>query len=232
LGRRRFLAYAVLAAGGLGATRWGQSPAGRQALAPLVGSSQSGLFHYYRAEYGLYHFDPAQWRLKVDGQVSNPVSLRWSDLSAWPLIHQVSSFHCVSGWRVSDVRWQGWRFQPLLALVQPLPEARFATFEAEGGVYRDSLALSDLLLPNVLLASHLGGAPLIPEQGAPLRVVIPRMYGYKGVKWVSRITFTATQESGYWEDRGYPQDGVSPPPNSFVSQLLRINVDPPQSQGQ
>jgi DMSO/TMAO reductase YedYZ molybdopterin-dependent catalytic subunit len=54
------------------------------------------------------------------------------------------------------------------------------------------------------------------------------MYGYKGVKWLSRITFTATQQSGYWEDRGYPADGVSPPPGSFVSQLLRLNVEPPQ----
>jgi len=51
---------------------------------------------------------------------------------------------------------------------------------------------------------------LLPENGFPLRLVIPRMYGYKGVKWVERIVFTEAQEIGYWEQRGYSTDGSVP----------------------
>jgi DMSO/TMAO reductase YedYZ molybdopterin-dependent catalytic subunit len=58
----------------------------------------------------------------------------------------------------------------------------------------------------VLLAFELDGAPLRREHGAPVRVVMPEMYGYKNVKWVAKIDVVAAPEPGYWEVRGYDQD--------------------------
>jgi DMSO/TMAO reductase YedYZ molybdopterin-dependent catalytic subunit len=58
----------------------------------------------------------------------------------------------------------------------------------------------------VLLAYELDGKPLSRDHGAPVRVVIPDMYGYKGVKWVERIDLVPEPEPGYWEVRGYDSD--------------------------
>ena len=55
-------------------------------------------------------------------------------------------------------------------------------------------------------AYEMDGKPLSQEHGAPIRVVIPEMYGYKNVKWVHRIEFTPTVRAGYWEQRGYDTD--------------------------
>ncbi|MGH2849546.1 MAG: molybdopterin-dependent oxidoreductase, partial [Solirubrobacteraceae bacterium] len=70
----------------------------------------------------------------------------------------------------------------------------------------DYLALDDLALPDVMLAYEMDGQPLPQEHGAPVRVVIPDMYGYKNVKWVERITLVPSQGAGYWEQRGYDVD--------------------------
>ena len=72
--------------------------------------------------------------------------------------------------------------------------------------YVDTLELSQALLPDVLVADRMGGDPLSRPHGAPLRVVIPRMYGYKGVKWLTTINATDQPQVGYWEARGYDTD--------------------------
>jgi DMSO/TMAO reductase YedYZ molybdopterin-dependent catalytic subunit len=74
----------------------------------------------------------------------------------------------------------------------------------------DSLSIQEALEPETMLAYRLNGKDLLSENGFPLRLVIPRMYGYKGVKWVERIVFTEKQEVGYWEQRGYSVDGSIP----------------------
>ena len=71
------------------------------------------------------------------------------------------------------------------------------------------------LLPHVMLAFEMDGRPLLREHGAPLRLVIPEMYGYKNVKWLTAINFASHEQPGYWEQRGYDQDawvGRSNPP--------------------
>jgi len=118
----------------------------------------------------------------------------------------VSDFHCVEGWGVKDVRWEGVRLQTLIELARPAPDAGFLTFSSAGGVYKDSLTLQQALLPDVLLAYHMDERPLSREHGYPLRLVMPRMYGYKGPKWLERIEFVKVREIGYWEQRGWQID--------------------------
>lgn len=148
-------------------------------------------------------FNRATWRLRVDGLVGRPLELSYAELLALPKAEQVSTFHCVTGWSVNNVRWGGVRFRDLLAQAGPLPGAHAAHFISAEKPYEDYLKLSDLSLPDVMLAYELDGQPLPQEHGAPLRVVIPDMYGYKNVKWVEQITLVPRQGSGYWEQRGY-----------------------------
>jgi DMSO/TMAO reductase YedYZ molybdopterin-dependent catalytic subunit len=72
--------------------------------------------------------------------------------------------------------------------------------------YEDSLTLEQLRLPDAMLAYEMGGRPLSRAHGAPARVVLPEMYGYKGVKWLTRMELVAHQPEGYWEQNGYDQD--------------------------
>ncbi len=151
-------------------------------------------------------FDPATWRLRVDGLVRRPLELTYAQLLALPKAEQVSTFHCVTGWVVDNVHWGGVRFHDLLAQARPLPQAGALHFISAENPYDDYLDLRQVTLRDVMLAYEMDGKPLPQEHGAPVRVVIPEMYGYKNVKWVERIELVARPGSGYWEQRGYDND--------------------------
>ena len=88
----------------------------------------------------------------------------------------------------------------------PCPSARYANFVSLEQPYTDTLTLKQTTLPNVMLAHSMDGKPLEREHGAPMRLVIPEMYGYKGVKWLTRIELMPKLEAGYWERNGYDVD--------------------------
>jgi len=151
-------------------------------------------------------FDPGRWRLRIEGLVERPRSLTYDELLALPQVDQTSDFHCVTGWSVEDVAWRGVRFADLLAAAAPLPAARALAFVSAERPYVDTLTLRQALAPDALLAHSMDGAPLTRPHGAPARVVMPQMYGYKGVKWLERIVVTDRVADGYWEQRGYDRD--------------------------
>jgi DMSO/TMAO reductase YedYZ molybdopterin-dependent catalytic subunit len=208
-GRRAFLAAA---AGGLSALWWAQ-PAWRAlhgAARPFEEALPAGIvpsgWRIYTVADTMPRFDPATWRLRVEGKVARPLSLDYRALRALPRAEQVSTFHCVTGWTVQNVHWAGVRFRDLLEPAQPAPGATTLTFVSAEVPYVDSLTLEQALLRDVMLAYEMDGKPLPREHGAPVRVVIPEMYGYKSVKWVSRIVVGNDAEPGYWEQRGYDVD--------------------------
>jgi DMSO/TMAO reductase YedYZ molybdopterin-dependent catalytic subunit len=141
--------------------------------------------------------------LRIDGLVRRPYELSYSQLLALPKAEQVSNFHCVTGWTVDGVHWGGVRFADLLARAQPLPQAHAAHLISAEIPYEDYLELDQLALPGVMLAYEMDGEALPREHGAPARVVIPEMYGYKNVKWLEQITLVPKQLEGYWEQLGY-----------------------------
>src|SRR6266487_3645850 len=210
-GRRTFL---TLVAGGASSLLWGPAAwnIARDVLLPVAGVLPPPLGGLVRSGWRIYsvtsipHFDPARWSLKIDGLVEQPVELSYADLRALPRAEQVTDFHCVTGWSVSDVRWGGVRFRDLLAAVRPLPAAQAVGFFSADGAYSDSLTMDQAYLGDAMLAYQMGGAPLTRPHGARARVVIPEMYGYKGVKWLTRMELVDHQPTGYWEGLGYDQN--------------------------
>jgi DMSO/TMAO reductase YedYZ molybdopterin-dependent catalytic subunit len=208
-GRRAFLG---LLAGGVSSLFWA-GPAAR-ALAPVTsGFSQAlgnllpvGGWRIYTISGSMPIFDEGSYRLEITGLVRNPVQLTYAQLRALPQAHQVSNFHCVTGWSVDNVRWGGVRFRDLLALAEPLPSAKAIRFVSLEQPYNDSLSLDQARLPNVMLAVDMDGQPLSRPHGSPARVVIPEMYGYKGVKWLTKMELVDHQPTGYWEGLGYDQN--------------------------
>jgi DMSO/TMAO reductase YedYZ molybdopterin-dependent catalytic subunit len=209
-GRRAFVGVTAL---GLSSLAWGRPvwDALAGAARPLEGALPSGLvpssgWRIYTVAATMPRFDPATWRLRIDGLVEEPGSLSHAALRALPRAEQVSDFHCVTGWSVADVHWAGVRFADLLAAARPLPSATALAFTSSERPYVDTLTLEQAGLSDVMLAYEMDGRPLTRPHGAPVRVVMPGMYGYKSVKWVERITLVDRPRPGYWEQRGYDAD--------------------------
>lgn len=144
----------------------------------------------------------ADWRLKLDGLVEAPGALTWEELKALPQVQDVSDFHCVTTWSKYDCRWGGVAFTTLYERVRPKPEARFVYFTSYDG-YSTNVALEQCLDDDVLIATSFDGEPVSREHGGPARVIIPKLYAWKGAKFVSGITFLAEDKLGFWEVRGY-----------------------------
>ncbi len=219
-GRRAFLG---LLAGGISALWWAR-PANR-IFAPISSQFSQlagdllpvGGWRIYTISGSMPIFDARTWRLRIDGLVRRPVELTYEQLRALPRVEQVSDFHCVTGWSVSNVHWAGVRFRDLLALAEPLPAAQAIRFVSAEEPYDDSLTLQQTLLHDVLLAYDMDRKPLSRPHGSPVRVVIPEMYGYKGVKWLQRMELVAEQPTGYWEGLGYDQNAWVGRSNGYSS---------------
>jgi len=199
-------------AGGLTSFAW--APAASRILSPLTSAASQlvgnvfpvGGWRIYTISGSMPVFDPKTWSLTVDGLVERKIEVTYEELRGLPAAHQVSTFHCVTGWTVHNVRWRGVRLEHILELAGPLRSARALRFVSSERPYEDSLTIEQALLPDVMLALDLDGSPLSRPHGAPLRLVIPEMYGYKGVKWLERIEVVAEQPTGYWENLGYDQN--------------------------
>lgn len=147
-----------------------------------------------------------EWRLTVTGLVENPVVLDWDAFQALPQVQTTSDIHCVTAWSRYDNRWEGVTSRQLLDLVRPKPEAAHVLFESYDG-YTTNVRLSAFADDDVLLAHSWEGRPLSRDHGGPVRVVIPKWYFWKSPKWVRRIQFAATDKPGFWEVRGYHNEG-------------------------
>lgn len=148
----------------------------------------------------------AEWSLTLDGLVEKPVTLDWGKFNALPQVTDVSDFHCVTTWSKYDCQWSGVAFTTLFELVQPKPEARFVYFTSYDG-YSTNVPLEHCLDDDVLVATRFDGAPVTREHGGPARVIIPKLYAWKGAKFVKTVTFLAEDRLGFWEVRGYHNIG-------------------------
>ena len=208
IGRGVFLATVF---GGASSLFWGKAAwsrvsgtiGGAEAFVPLIPTSG---WRIYTVANTMPTFQPDTWRLTVGGLVEQQMSIDYHQLRSLPRVEQVSDFHCVTGWSVDKVHWGGVRLSDFLDRVSPLSEAHAVEFVSAEIPYVDALTLKQARLHDVLLAYEMDGRPLPREHGAPLRLVIPEMYGYKNVKWVERIDLVPHTQPGYWELLGYDVD--------------------------
>ncbi len=119
-----------------------------------------------------------------------------SELDQLSRIDQVSDFHCVTGWSKLSLNWSGYRFLDFYnTFIAPKAKSdiKFVVLKAQDG-FKTSLALSDLIQSNVLLADRLDHQSLSISHGAPLRIIAPAHYGYKNVKHINRLEFYAERQ--------------------------------------
>jgi DMSO/TMAO reductase YedYZ molybdopterin-dependent catalytic subunit len=148
----------------------------------------------------------ADWRLTVDGAVVNKLDWGWNDLLAQPQVDLVSDIHCVTQWSRYDNRWQGVSTQHLLAAAQPLPGAAHLVLHGYDG-YTTNVRIDHFAGDDCLIAHSHDGTGLSREHGGPVRVIIPGFYLWKSAKWLKRIEVLPADRPGFWETRGYHNEG-------------------------
>ena len=196
----------------LEALRWDLTPAG---------------LHYLLIHYDIPAVDPATWRLAVGGSVGRELSLSLADLRARPSVTAAVTLECAGNgraqlsprplsqpWLLEAVGTAEWTGTPLSGVLEeagveePAAEVLFEALDhgVEGGEeqsYARSLPLAEALRDEMLLAYAMNGAPLPPQHGFPLRLVVPGWYGMASVKWLHRITVLDSPFEGYQQVRGY-----------------------------
>ena len=148
----------------------------------------------------------AEWRFRVFGLVEEELTLDWEQFNDLPQVTLDAEFHCVTQWSKLQNTWQGILFTDLMKIINPNPEARYVMAHCYGG-YTANVALDVLLDDDVLFAHSHDGKPLAPEHGGPMRLVVPKRYGWKSAKWVNGLEFMAQDAPGFWEMRGYHMEG-------------------------
>jgi len=164
----------------------------------LPGGGMKGRFRLYFINDTIPRFDPKTWQLTVGKQIYT-----WEQFQALPHTTMVRNFHCVTGWSVMNITWEGVLLSDLLQDAG-LPRSPALIFHSGDGEYTDSLTWQQATAADVMLADRIDGRPLPAPQGGPVRLVVPEMYGYESVKWVEKVTpTTETNYLGFWEERGY-----------------------------
>ncbi len=160
-------------------------------------------------------------RVRIDGRVATPLSLSVDDLAALPSVTRPSTLVCVSnrvgGDLIGTSEWTGVRLWDLLEAAGVQADAREVVAYAADN-YDDSFPLDAARAEGTILAYLHGGAPLTAEHGAPVRLLVPGIYGMKSVKWVQRIELRTDDHLGYWQTRGWSDVAT-------VRTLARVDTD-------
>ncbi|NOT44539.1 MAG: molybdopterin-dependent oxidoreductase [Acidobacteria bacterium] len=187
----------------------GSGPANRHGM-PRVPVGQRVVPNWPVLDLGdLPEISLADWRLEIGGLVDNPVTLDWTAFLALPQVEDESDFHCVTTWSRLDNHWTGVRFQTLAELVVPRPDVTTVVCTGYDHMpgsripYTTNLPLARAVEDDVLLVHAWEGQPLPAAHGGPCRMITPKLYAWKGTKWIRRIEFRDRDQPGFWEARGY-----------------------------
>jgi DMSO/TMAO reductase YedYZ molybdopterin-dependent catalytic subunit len=145
-----------------------------------------------------------QWEMSIDGEVGSPASWSWDEFQALPSEQFTVDIHCVTKWTKLDTQWEGVSVDTLLAAAEPRGD--YVTASSYGG-YTTNVPLADLTGGRAWVVYRYGGEALAPEHGGPARLLVPHLYFWKSAKWVTRLTVTADDQPGFWEQAGYHDYG-------------------------
>ncbi len=154
--------------------------------------------------------DPGLWSLRIWGLVEREVTLTFEQLRQLPAIRVRCDIHCVTHWSRLDNVFEGVSTRAVLDLARPLAAARFViqhAASAPGNDWTTNVSLEEFTQEDCLLATHHDGRPLTPEHGGPVRAVVPRLYFWKGAKWITGLELTDRDRPGFWEVNGYHMHG-------------------------
>jgi DMSO/TMAO reductase YedYZ molybdopterin-dependent catalytic subunit len=150
--------------------------------------------------------DLSEWDFTVGGLVAAEKRWSWDEFRALPPEALTADIHCVTKWSKLDTAWEGVPVRSVWEQLDADPAATHVLVHAYHG-FTANLPLDDFLREDNLFAHTYAGAPLEPEHGYPLRLVVPHLYFWKSVKWVRGFTVLDEDQPGFWERNGYHMYG-------------------------
>ncbi|GGC02120.1 sulfite oxidase-like oxidoreductase [Pseudoduganella buxea] len=150
--------------------------------------------------------DLAQWRFTLRHGARPLASWTWEQFQALPRTRWQGDIHCVTTWSKFDTEWEGVTLDDLLqaaGVAAPTPYLLAQSYDD----YDTNVPLAELAGGRAMIATHFGGQPLTAEHGGPARLLVPHLYFWKSAKWLKGLKFTARDEAGFWELRGYHMHG-------------------------
>lgn len=160
---------------------------------------------YDNAINGTQYIDVNNYTLIINGLVNQAKTYSYSDVLNHQHYEKVVTLNCVEGWSAT-ILWEGVLLKDLFNETGIDPKANTVIFYASDG-YSTSLPLDYVINNNILLAYKMNGIVLPQEKGFPLQLVAESKYGYKWIKWITRIELSDNSSyTGYWESRGYSND--------------------------
>jgi DMSO/TMAO reductase YedYZ molybdopterin-dependent catalytic subunit len=155
---------------------------------------------------GVQKIDIAGWRLVLDGLVERRQSFSYDELRKRAHLKKLVTLHCVEGWKAT-VLWEGIPLRELFRTAVPKPAADTVVFRAVDG-YATAIPLKDVVARDMIIADRVNGIDLPPAQGYPFILVAEEKWGYKWIRWLNRIEFSADRDfRGTWEKMGYSLSG-------------------------
>lgn len=154
---------------------------------------------------GVQHVDKGSYNLEISGLVDKPLKLGYEDVLKLPAYQKVVTLDCVEGWSVKAL-WEGVLVKDILKLASVKPEADTIIFYAADG-YSTSFPL-DFINGDIMMADKINGLVLPEERGFPFQLVAEQKWGYKWIKWITKIELSSDSSyQGFWESRGYNNNG-------------------------
>lgn len=151
-------------------------------------------------------FDRAAWRLRIFGSCRNAFELTYDELIALPAAQWNGDIHCVTRWSKRNTHWKGVLFRDIASRAAVSSTATHVLQHADNA-YTTNLPLQVMFGDDCLVAYEFEGAPLEPVHGGPVRMLVPSRYFWKSAKWLRGIEFLNEDHPGFWEMRGYHNDG-------------------------
>jgi DMSO/TMAO reductase YedYZ molybdopterin-dependent catalytic subunit len=126
----------------------------------------------------------------------------WTAFNALPRTKLTRDIHCVTTWSKLDTHWEGVLVDDILADADIEPPTAFVLAHSVDG-YSTNVPSADLTGGKAMVALTYENQPLTADHGGPARLLVPHLYFWKSAKWLNGLQFTARDEAGFWELRGY-----------------------------
>lgn len=155
---------------------------------------------------GPQYINISDYELEITGLVENPIKLNYDEVLDHQKYKKVVKLNCVEGWS-ANILWEGMLLKDILEKTKPLSEANTIIFYAYDG-YSTSFPIEYVMDNDIMIAYKMNDVIMPPERGFPFQLVAESKWGYKWIKWITKIELSDDEDyEGYWEKRGYSDTG-------------------------
>lgn len=190
-------------------------------LTPLVDAEVTPTYLFYRIDINsvIPTVNADTWNLAVNGLVDNPLQINYEEIKSMNSVEEFATLTCISnkigGNLVSTALWRGVRLRDILSRAGVKPEVRYIVFRCSDG-YDVGIPIESGMMDGTVLAYDMNNSPLTNGHGFPLRAIVPGFYGMMNPKWITEIELVDKTYEGFWQRKGWTNNGISAINSSIV----------------